>query len=210
MTSTDVTFHEDSLFFSSPSLSPTPAIASLPPGFSPHMVFHDPLPLVLSPPPFLSSPFRCVSFVLPTFSTLDRDPLSSSIVSLPSLDASPPTPRNDLHLPIALRKGTRVYTRRPISHFAFYNRLAPSFRAFALSVASESIPRLHVEAAQVHAWRETIDSKLEALVSRRTWTLVPRPKNANIVTCKCVFTLKYYPDDTITHHKACLVARGFT
>ena len=59
-------------------------------------------------------------------------------------------------------------------------------------------------------WREAIDSELEALVSHRSWTLVPRPTNANIVTCKCVFAVKYYSDDTIARHKACLVARGFT
>ena len=46
MTSIDVTFHEDSPFFSSPSLSLTPATTSPPPSFSPLVVFHDPLPLV--------------------------------------------------------------------------------------------------------------------------------------------------------------------
>ena len=55
-----------------------------------------------------------------------------------------------------------------------------------------------------------MDSKVEALVYRRTWTLVSRLADANIVTCKWVFTLKYHPDGTIAHHKACLVARGFT
>ena len=36
------------------------------------------------------------------------------------------------------------------------------------------------------------------------------PPYANIFTCKWVFTFKYHPDGTISHHKACLVARGFT
>ena len=57
---------------------------------------------------------------------------------------------------------------------------------------------------------EEMDSELEALVSRRTWTLVPHPADANIVTCKWVFILKYHLDGTISRHKARMVARGFT
>ena len=55
-----------------------------------------------------------------------------------------------------------------------------------------------------------MDHEVEALVSRGTWTLVPRPTDANIVMCKWVFTIKYHPDGTIARHKARLVARGFT
>ena len=55
-----------------------------------------------------------------------------------------------------------------------------------------------------------MDHEVEALVFRGTWTLVPRPADANIVTYKWVFTIKYHPDGTIAYHKARLVARGFT
>ena len=79
-----------------------------------------------------------------------------------------------------------------------------------LSVASESIPRSHVEAAQVREWKAAMDHKVEALVSRGTWTSVPRPADANFVTCKWFFTIKYHSDSTIAHHKARLVACGFT
>ena len=51
---------------------------------------------------------------------------------------------------------------------------------------------------------------MEALVSRRTWTLVPRLADANTIMFKWVFTLKYHLDSTIARHKAHLVARGFT
>ena len=38
----------------------------------------------------------------------------------------------------------------------------------------------------------------------------PLPADPNIFTCKCVFTLKYDPNKTTNHHKAWLVAHGFS
>ena len=55
-----------------------------------------------------------------------------------------------------------------------------------------------------------MDLEYHALVHRGIWDLVPRPTDANIVTYKWVFTLKYHPNGTVAHHKALLVARGFT
>ena len=45
-------------------------------------------------------------------------------------------PLDDLHLPIALRKGTRSCTIHPISKFVSYDRLSPPYHAFALSLAT--------------------------------------------------------------------------
>ena len=36
------------------------------------------------------------------------------------------------------------------------------------------------------------------------------PNDTNIVTCKWIFTLKYYPDGVVVSHKAQLVSREFT
>ena len=169
MTSADVTFHEDSPFFSPPSPSPTPTAASPPPGFPPLVVIADPCPSISPPPLFQSSPSPHVSSVQPVASPPDTDPLSpTSVATSSSPVIVPPAPPNDLHLPIALRKGTRACTQHPISHFVSYDRLSPSFCAFALLVASESIPRSHVEAAHVHEWKAAMDHEVEALVSRGT------------------------------------------
>ena len=139
MTSANVTFHEDSPFFSPPSLSPTPVITSHPPGFPPLVVIVDPrpsVPLLHS----LSSPSP-VSSVQPLSSAPDTDPISpNSTATSPSLLVVPQAPPNDLLILIALCKDTPTCTHHPISHFVSYERLSPSFRAFGLLVASESIP----------------------------------------------------------------------
>ena len=214
MTSTDVTFHEDSPFFSPPLLSWTPC-----PHGRWHLLLVAFLPLwsllilsfnyLSSPLSLLSfpSPSPLVSLVQPVSSAPDTDPISpNSTAALPSSFVIPQPPPNDLHFPIALRKGTH----NPIPHFISYDCLSPSFRAFALLVASKSIPWSHVEAAHVLEWKAAMDSKVEAWVSQGTWTLVPRQAHANIVTCKWIFIIKYHPDVTISHHKARLVACGFT
>ena len=128
----------------------------------------------------------------------------------PSLSTAPRAPLDDLYLPIPLRKGTHTCTRHIVSHFISYDCLSPSFYAFTLSVTSKSITQSHVEAARVPTWKAEIDLEVEAFVSRGTFTLVPFPIDANIVTFKWVFTLTYYPNSTIARHKAHLVARGFT
>ena len=182
MTSVDVTFHEDSPFFSPPSPSLTPTATSPPPGFPPLVVIADPCPSVPRPPLFLSSPSPHVSSVQPVSSASHTNPLSpNSTASSSSPVVIPQAPPNDLHLPIVLHKGTCACTQHPISHFVSYDRLSPSFRAFAFLVASELIPRSHVEAAQVCEWKAVMDHKVEALVSRGTWTSVPHPADANIV-----------------------------
>ena len=140
MISADVTFHEDSPFFSPPSPSSTPTAASPLPGFPLLVVVADPYPSIPPPPLFLSSPSPPVSSVQPVSSSPDTDSLSpNSAATSPSPVVVPQAPPNDLHLPIALRKGTRACTHHPISHFVSYDRLSPSFRAFSVLVASKSI-----------------------------------------------------------------------
>ena len=55
-----------------------------------------------------------------------------------------------------------------------------------------------------------MDAEYAAFLQRETWTLVPRPLDVNVVSCKWVYSLKYNPDGSIARHKARLVARGFS
>nr|GEX51027.1 ribonuclease H-like domain-containing protein [Tanacetum cinerariifolium] len=49
-----------------------------------------------------------------------------------------------------------------------------------------------------------------ALIQNKTWTLVPRPTNANIVRCIWLFRHKYLADGTLSRYKARLVANDST
>ena len=55
-----------------------------------------------------------------------------------------------------------------------------------------------------------MDAEYAAFIQRETWTMVPRPLDANVVSCKWVYSLKYNPDGSIARYKARLVARGFS
>ncbi|XP_078447656.1 uncharacterized protein LOC144716399 [Wolffia australiana] len=137
------------------------------------------------------------------FNRLPSSPLGGE-VPLPRLH-----PDRELFV-LPPRKGTRSCTLHPISHYVNYGRLHPTYRAFSLSLTSELIPRSHLEALSIPHWKEAMDQEYAALTERRTWILVPRPRNTNIVTCRWIFTVKYKPDGTGDRYKARLVARGFT
>ncbi|GKA82350.1 ribonuclease H-like domain-containing protein [Tanacetum coccineum] len=49
-----------------------------------------------------------------------------------------------------------------------------------------------------------------ALIKNKTWTLVPRPPDTNIVRCMWLFRHKYLADGTLSRYKARLVANGST
>jgi hypothetical protein len=47
-------------------------------------------------------------------------------------------------------------------------------------------------------------------MANKTWTLVPRPPGANIVTGKWLFRHKLKADGTLQRYKARWVVRGFS
>jgi hypothetical protein len=55
-----------------------------------------------------------------------------------------------------------------------------------------------------------MEAEFDALITNRTWILVPRPPGTNIVGSKWIFKTKFRPDGSVDKHKARLVARGFT
>ena len=205
VTSADVTFHEDIPYFAS-TQSGDISSPSLPPSVS--------ATTVIDPPTTVPIPLPDVS---PSSASLpgmfEPAPPSSPLSNVSTTESPPPSPLppvSDLDLPIALRKGTRQCTQHPIAHHVSPARLSPLYQSFALAVLTESTPKSYVEALQVPAWKAAMDVEYAAFIQRETWTLVPRPTAANVVSCKWVYSLKYNPDGSIARYKARLVARGFS
>ena len=78
----------------------------------------------------------------------------------------------------------------------------------ALLVSIE--PKGLKSAAKNLAWLGAMDEEVQALQNNRTWILVPRPINTNIMGSKWVFHTKYLPEESIERIKVCFVAKGYT
>mgnify|MGYP003703419419 CR=1 FL=1 len=59
------------------------------------------------------------------------------------------------------------------------------------------------------AWSAAMNEEYQALQKQKTWILVPLLSDKQAIGCKWVFRLKKNSDGSSTHHKACLVAKGY-
>jgi hypothetical protein len=55
-----------------------------------------------------------------------------------------------------------------------------------------------------------MQDEFDALVTNGTWTLVPRPARANVVSGKWIFKHKFHSDGSLARYKARWVVRGFS
>ncbi|GKB15630.1 ribonuclease H-like domain-containing protein [Tanacetum coccineum] len=92
------------------------------------------------------------------------------------------------------RVGTNRATERLNLHVYFVSPLPKSYR----------------DAFNDPNWQNTMRDEYTTLIKNKTWTLVPRPPDANIVRCMWLFRHMYLADDTLSRYKARLVANGNT
>nr|GEW75224.1 ribonuclease H-like domain-containing protein [Tanacetum cinerariifolium] len=59
-------------------------------------------------------------------------------------------------------------------------------------------------------WQNVMRDEYHALIKNKTWKLVPRPPDTNIVRCMWLFRYKYLANGTLSRYKARLVANGST
>nr|KYP48205.1 hypothetical protein KK1_030088 [Cajanus cajan] len=58
-------------------------------------------------------------------------------------------------------------------------------------------------------WKQAMDTKYEALLKNKTWSLTKLPPGCNLIGCKWVYKVKTNADGSLNRHKARLVAKGF-
>jgi len=80
---------------------------------------------------------------------------------------------------------------------------------FAGQIDNEE-PSSYEEAKGVKEWKLAMDDEIEALMKNQTWSLVPKPRDVQPVSCKWVYKIKRRADGSIDRYKARLVARGFS
>ena len=120
---------------------------------------------------------------------------------------------DDQNLPIAIRKGTRECTKRPLyplANFISFKKFSPSHRAFLVSLNTITIPNTLSEALSNEKWKQAMNVEMEALEKNKTWEIVQLPIGKKPVGCKWVYTVKYRADGSIERYKARLVAKGYT
>ncbi|GJW94223.1 ribonuclease H-like domain-containing protein [Tanacetum coccineum] len=79
----------------------------------------------------------------------------------------------------------------------------------SLYISSVSpLPKSYRGAFNDSKWQNAMCDEYHALIKNKTWTLVPKPTNANIVRCMWLFRHKYHADGTLSRYKARLVANG--
>ncbi|GJZ17122.1 ribonuclease H-like domain-containing protein [Tanacetum coccineum] len=117
----------------------------------------------------------------------------------PTVSTQPPQPTNPNSVsthPMVTRY--RVGTNRPTQRLT-------------LHVSSVSpLPKSYRDAFNDPNWQHAMNDEYSALIKNNTWTLVPRPTDANIVRCMWLFRHKYLADGTLSRYKARLVANGST
>nr|GEW75341.1 ribonuclease H-like domain-containing protein [Tanacetum cinerariifolium] len=86
----------------------------------------------------------------------------------------------------------------------------PTERLNLLVSSVSPLPKSYRDAFNDLNWQYAMCDEYNALIKNHTWTLVPRPPDANIVWCMWLFRHKYLADGSLSHYKARLMANGST
>ncbi|GKB84574.1 ribonuclease H-like domain-containing protein [Tanacetum coccineum] len=159
--------------------------------------------------------------ILPTapLDTPDLDPTNTNASGptneIPSSLIATPTSTGSLIEPIiteptTIATTTSSHTVSDTSSPASVSTTRPLQR-LNLHVSTVSpLPKSYCDAFHDPNWQNAMSDEYNALIKNNTWTLMPRPTDANIIRCIWLFRHKYLADGTLSRYKARLVANGST
>ena len=71
-------------------------------------------------------------------------------------------------------------------------------------------PKNFEEAIKDEAWKKAMEDEIHVIEKNKTWELVKKPKEKQIIGVKWIFKTKFNPDGSIQKNKARLVAKGYS
>jgi histone deacetylase 1/2 len=139
---------------------------------------------------------------------------SAAATPAPSTDAStasPSSPSPSTSAPSPAALGPRIHPMHTRASRGIVQP-NPKFKDFVMEVSTSALSPLPSSvrvALRDPNWVAAMQDEFDALKANSTWTLVPRPPRANIITGKWVFRHKLKSDGTLDRYKARWVVRGF-
>jgi len=76
------------------------------------------------------------------------------------------------------------------------------------SVTPSPLPQNPIAALSDPNWKATMLDEYNALIKNKTWELVPRPTNVNVIRSMWIFRVKKKSDGSLERHKARLIGDG--
>ncbi|MDF3686357.1 reverse transcriptase domain-containing protein, partial [Enterobacter hormaechei] len=74
---------------------------------------------------------------------------------------------------------------------------------------SKSEPKIVYGALQDDDWYKAMEEEIDQIKKNKTWSLVPRPVDKNVIGTKWVFRNKLDENGEITRNKARLLCKGY-
>ena len=194
---------------------------------------NEPNPLLFTPhiqtgPETFAGSFREPSSTAPSQSSSPPSPLgrlsgSQQPNNLPTPLASPGIPSSVKSPPSSLPSSPTTVSQTsprpiyPMSHritTRFINGIfKPNPKYFsnlhtATTTSISPLPKNPVSALRDQNWKNAMLNEFNALIDNKTWELVPRPPNVNVIRSMWIFRHKHNADGSFERYKARLVGNG--
>lgn len=144
----------------------------------------------------------------PLFRTILLNPAAVSAIPPPApaqtqplqqpLTALPPTTRSTVAPTHRMTTRGQAGIVKPKKHFSLYTS------------SHSRIPTSHHKALLDPNWNPSMHEEYDAQIINKTWRLVPRPTNANIINSMWLYKYKFDAEGNLKRHKSRLVANGKT